>query len=351
MGSDGGKATSEVGSRHSFSCPVCHEKFRAQDLMENHMKIHSDKHKCQACGLVCTKARELIEHQRVHSGVKLVKCDICDKDFTEKGLKLHTERFHKIEKKVVTSLASNKTRRTKENVNYREDKISFSSDEESDHDDLDDLLDDPDDPDEPIVKPEPKKVPKGTKMKRSELCEICDKFFTKKGMKLHMTRYHKEGNGPAKKIKKDKRKNPPLKKLFTCSYCQKKFSHLASMKVHEKVHLGGKPHQCDMCDAKFSNKFDLFAHEKTHSALRPHKCDECTESFKTADSLRYHKIIHVESKPNICRFCKKCFKNKNQLDLHERVHTGEKPFKCTQCEHCFETASKLTRHITGTHMS
>ena len=73
-----------------------------------------------------------------------------------------------------------------------------------------------------------------------------------------------------------------MKKLFACAFCHKRFSHLASMKVHEKVHLGGKPHQCDMCAAKFSNKFDLFAHEeRTHSAAWPHKCDECAATFKT----------------------------------------------------------------------
>jgi len=330
---------------HPFSCSVCHEKFKAQDVMENHMKIHSDKHKCQTCGLVCTKARELIEHQRIHSGAKLVKCNICDKDFTEKGLKLHSDRFHKVEKKSPNKRAS------KENVCYMEDKITFTSSSESEPDEPE-IISEEDEEEEEEEEPQVKKM-KGrpTKMKKSELCEMCDKYFTKKGMKLHMARYHKDEDGAPRKHKKDKKKNPPLKKLFTCGFCEKKFSHLASMKVHEKVHLGGKPHQCDMCEAKFSNKFDLFAHEKTHSALRPHKCDECTETFKTAESLRFHKLIHVESQPNICRFCKKCFKNKNQLDLHERVHTGEKPFKCTQCDLCFETASKLTRHITGTHMS
>ena len=313
-----------------FSCSVCHEQFRAQDIMEEHMKIHSDKHKCPTCGVVCTKARELIEHQRVHSGAKLVKCNICEKDFTEKGLKLHTDRFHKIEKNL-----AGRSRATKDSVNYMEDKITFTSSSDSD----------PDEPEAPKVKV--------TKVKRTELCELCEKYFTKKGIKLHISRYHQESSAAEteKKLKKDKKKNPPLKKLFSCGFCEKKFSHLASMKVHEKVHLGGKPHQCDMCEAKFSNKFDLFAHEKTHADEFREICDMCEAKFKTAESLRFHKLIHVESQPNICRFCKKCFKNKNQLDLHERVHIGEKPFKCTHCEQCYETASKLTRHITSTHMS
>ena len=334
------------GLSPAFSCPVCHEMFVAQDIMENHMKVHSDKHKCHTCGLVCIKARELIEHQRIHSGAKLVKCNICDKDFTEKGLRLHSERFHKI-----LEIKSQNKRASKEN--YSQDKITFTSSSEDS---------DPDDPraeapssedDEQEPKPKQVKV-KNVKLKRTEYCAPCEKYFTKKGIKLHQIRHHKSEHKEEtqNKLMKEKgKKNPPLKKLFSCGFCEKKFSHLASMKVHEKVHLGGKPHQCDMCEAKFSNKFDLFTHEKTHSALRPHKCDECTETFKTSESLRFHKLIHEESQPNVCQFCKKTFKNKNQLDLHERVHVGEKPFHCNQCDQRFETASKLTRHITSTHMS
>merc|ERR1719411_719999 len=109
---------------------MCHKMFMAQDIMETHMKLHSDKHKCHTCGLVCTKARELIEHQRIHSGARLVKCNICDKDFTEKGLRLHSERFHKI-----LEIKSQNKRASKENVNYSEDKITFtSSSEDSDPD-------------------------------------------------------------------------------------------------------------------------------------------------------------------------------------------------------------------------
>ena len=336
--------------RPVFPCPICHETFLGQDIMETHMKLHSDKHKCNTCGLVFIKARELIEHQRIHSGARLVRCEICDKDFTEKGLALHTERFHKIPgvKKSLNKRVS------RENVSYSEDKISFTS--SSEDSDLD-----PDNPDEvssdeEVSPRKKKKVLVKTRsspvaQKRSDQCEICDKYFTKKGLKLHQMRHHKSDNDEARRKLVKAKKNPPLKKLFTCVYCEKKFSHLASMKVHEKVHLGGKPHQCDMCEAKFSNKFDLFAHEKTHSASRPHKCDECTETFKTAESLRFHKLIHEASQPNVCQFCKKTFKNRNQLEIHERVHIGEKPFSCSQCDMSFESAGKLTRHITSTHMT
>jgi hypothetical protein len=106
---------------------------------------------------------------------------------------------------------------------------------------------------------------------KSECCTVCDKVFTKNGLKLHKQRCHKpheeetdkkleeadkdrdqrdedeaeeeEEDGsvmmtssrsgkvrkPARSVRE--RKNPPLKKLFECAYCQKRFSHLASMKV------------------------------------------------------------------------------------------------------------------------
>ena len=338
-----------LGPGHVFPCPVCHEMFVAQDIMETHMKVHSDKHKCPTCGLVFIKARELIEHQRIHSGAKLVKCNICDKDFTEKGLRLHSERFHKI---LEMKSLNKKERASKENLSYSEDKMTFSS--SSDESEADDPPGGGHSSEEEEKEPKQKEMKvKSVKLRRTEYCEPCEKYFTKKGIKLHQMRHHQNGGKEEalKKLMKEKsKKNPPLKKLFSCGFCEKKFSHLASMKVHEKVHLGGKPHQCDMCEAKFSNKFDLFTHEKSHSSLWPYKCDECTETFKTSESLRFHKLIHEESLPNVCQFCKKTFKNKNQLDLHERVHVGEKPFHCNQCEQSFETASKLTRHITSTHM-
>jgi hypothetical protein len=106
---------------------------------------------------------------------------------------------------------------------------------------------------------------------KRECCTVCDKVFTKNGLKLHKQRCHKpreeETDKKLDEADKDKdqreedeaeeeeedgsvmmtssrsgkvrkparsareRKNPPLKKLFECAYCQKRFSHLASMKV------------------------------------------------------------------------------------------------------------------------
>ena len=164
--------------RLRFPCPVCHQEFLAQDVMETHLKIHSNKHKCQTCGVVFIKARELIEHQRIHSGARLVKCNICDKDFTEKGLRLHSERFHKI----LENKSPQLRRSLKDN---QEDSITFtsSSDDSSDDDDVDD----PDagsSEEEDMDNPKPVRTgsqKSSSQAARSEICDLCDKYFTKKG--------------------------------------------------------------------------------------------------------------------------------------------------------------------------
>jgi hypothetical protein len=55
------------------------------------------------CG--ARQVRELVEHQRLHSGLKIVRCHICEKDFTEKGknfslLRFFTKKYVKILEKI-----------------------------------------------------------------------------------------------------------------------------------------------------------------------------------------------------------------------------------------------------------
>lgn len=77
------------------------------------------------------------------------------------------------------------------------------------------------------------------KVRKTELCEVCDKYFTKKGIHLHKQKYHRPEVERKKKGRTMKEgKKPALKKMFNCVYCQKKFSHMASMKVNLKFNIG-----------------------------------------------------------------------------------------------------------------
>ena len=83
------------------------------------------------------------------------------------------------------------------------------------------------------------------KVRKSELCEPCDKYFTKKGFKLHQQKHHRPGSERRQKgerklreVKEKEGKKSALKKMFSCMYCHKKFSHMASMKVCLMLILG-----------------------------------------------------------------------------------------------------------------
>jgi hypothetical protein len=156
----------------------------------------------------------------------------------------------------------------------------FSSSSESDPDEPEGVaVNPPSSSSTPVVAAiKSKPIVTAVKSGKTECCHICDRFYTKKGLKLHLLRYHKldddkkqeeedggdddeeeeerrdkEDGASSKKVGKKEpkqqakqqrrsssgreRKNPPLKKLFACAFCHKRFSHLASMKVRKKEYF------------------------------------------------------------------------------------------------------------------
>lgn len=385
-----------------FLCTLCNALFEDQAKFEIHIKQNHNLYKCNKCDATFKKQRDLLDHGRVHSGHKLIRCDICDKDFTERGLLWHTERFHKVgaldsskpmKKRGVKmeSVATTPIQTKPETVPHTSPQPQQKEQQQSS----------PADAPTPQPLPDsqsnaqsPPPVPSSEKEMEKEEGGVYPKnnvYFSSdesdtesqspnktsdKHSPLRKTRSkekvkeHKSDDASASKPQpppprsengaasasssavvgatgQTSGKKSNLRKLFSCSYCHKKFSYNSSMRVHEKVHLGGKPYHCDMCDAKFSNKFDLYTHEKEHSDQRPHKCDMCQETFKTEENLRFHKMIHSASEPITCKYCNKYFQTKHQLAEHEKIHTG--PFKCKECGISYDKAAKLTTHMKSKH--
>ena len=53
-----------------------------------------------------------------------------------------------------------------------------------------------------------------------------------------------------------------------CETCGKSFKSKIYLKVHGRIHSGGKPYNCDICDKKFAWKSNLKTHQLTHSGLK-----------------------------------------------------------------------------------
>ncbi|CAH8657798.1 unnamed protein product [Heterobilharzia americana] len=82
---------------------------------------------------------------------------------------------------------------------------------------------------------------------------------------------------------------------FICRYCNKAFSLMNVLKVHERIHTGEKPYVCEICNKAFNQSGSLNRHKNTHTK-------------RSSDNRSYS-----------CRFCPRQFLHSSQLQDHETV--------------------------------
>ena len=64
-------------------------------LKSNQRDMHErGKYSCSICGFQTALQKKILIHQKAHDGI-MYKCNVCDKEFTQKGhLKRHKESVH-----------------------------------------------------------------------------------------------------------------------------------------------------------------------------------------------------------------------------------------------------------------
>jgi uncharacterized Zn-finger protein len=58
---------------------------------------------------------------------------------------------------------------------------------------------------------------------------------------------------------------------FSCSICEKSFSRLDKLRMHERIHAGIKPYKCGMCDYVSNDSGAVRKHLRVHTNERPYK--------------------------------------------------------------------------------
>ncbi|XP_064880870.1 zinc finger and SCAN domain-containing protein 5A-like [Oncorhynchus nerka] len=133
-------------------------------------------------------------------------------------------------------------------------------------------------------------------------------------------------------------------KRFLCMFCNKGFSCLQKVEIHQRVHTGEKPFSCTQCHMCFAQACDLKRHQRVHTGEKPFGCTQCHMRFAEAGNLKRHQRVHTGVKPFSCTECHMRFAQAGDLKRHQRVHTGERPFACNHCGKRFSERRYLRIH-------
>ncbi|XP_023835425.2 uncharacterized protein [Salvelinus sp. IW2-2015] len=117
----------------------------------------------------------------------------------------------------------------------------------------------------------------------SQGCVLFDQVLNSKDQ-----RAEGRGGGATSNNSKDKR--------FLCMFCNKGFSCLQKVEIHQRVHTGVKPFSCTQCHMRFAEAGNLKRHQRVHTGEKPFSCTQCHMRFSHSSSMKRHRRVHTGEK-------------------------------------------------------
>ncbi|KAG7473630.1 hypothetical protein MATL_G00097980 [Megalops atlanticus] len=248
-----------------YLCTECGKNYSSQESFRAHLLMHKGERpfKCQQCDKSYGLKRDLKEHEVLHTGERPFVCDICGKAFARRpSLRIHRE--------------AHRARET----GIRAAKIK---------------------------------------------CPVCGKELANSGSLRNHMRLH-TGERP-----------------HPCPHCGKTFRQRGNLLGHLRIHTGEKPFKCDHCDRRFSQAPELRRHLISHTG-EAYLCPVCGKALRDPHTLRAHELLHTGERPHTCEVCGKGYTLATKLRRHQKSHLEEKPYKCPTCGAGYTLMQSLVRH-------
>ncbi|GBP11306.1 Zinc finger protein 595 [Eumeta japonica] len=139
-------------------------------------------------------------------------------------------------------------------------------------------------------------------------------------------------------------------KPFKCESCDKSFSRIDVLRMHNFIHTGEKPYKCNFCEYACRDPTSLKRHEARHMGILPqYRCQICKYKCEKKWALKQHvaeKHLNLDVRKYKCGQCEKNYKKKVLLNNHIRsVHDQCKPYQCDVCKKYLTTRSNLMSHM------
>ncbi|XP_063420166.1 zinc finger protein 888-like [Mytilus trossulus] len=128
-----------------------------------------------------------------------------------------------------------------------------------------------------------------------------------------------------------------------CKICGKSFRSISAVYDHERRHAKKGPYKC--CGKVFFSKANIKRHRcAVHGEEKTFACEQCDKRFSIMADLTRHLKIHEEHPVKFkCTVCGLEFKKAHDCGDHEASHRGDTQHRCT-CGKAYIHQTNLYRH-------
>ncbi|XP_041373012.1 zinc finger protein 62-like [Gigantopelta aegis] len=343
-----------------FPCSICGEKFSRSHLLRAHQARHAQESfpsvgtifPCSKCMKIFESPQHLARHEKNHKQLKILKCDVCNKQFTHQVLL----NRHKLQHATSNSDSAGKC---PEVVIKQE-------------------LDDKDSPDLDLPKDE---SPDGCKKDLQDSRNVCVSSHSEQVITKENKPQSNSVSDDERKIKSTENK-PPVSSDKKAVFDQGSWVLYGEDRNAKRVTAKEEPPHMDTTESDRSTPsvykgIDLaklhelylatnrslfnrnglmspfygmfgFHRHALMSLIDQTAMNNSSSplSYNTGQNFKSDSPLEGGSRPHQCPHCSKRFKLSHHLREHLRIHTGEKPYQCDVCHERFSRSHLLQRHKT-----